>query len=173
MRFNVSDILKEPVGARQQVWTSSSEPPQDAAGTADLLRTNAGLLVTAEYEMPVPATCARCLSPFVDTQTVTFSEEFLAVVDIATGATLNLVDEEAFTIDEHYMLDLTEALRQYTILAEPMQFVCKDGECLGLCLQCGANRNDTVCACDGGIGHPAFEALKREWATETKLKANS
>ncbi|MDA1095862.1 MAG: DUF177 domain-containing protein [Chloroflexi bacterium] len=173
MRFNVSQLLKEPVGARQQVWTSSNEPPTGVTGTADLLRTDAGLLVTAEYEIPVPATCARCLSPFTHTQPVNFSEEFLAVVDIATGATLSLADDEAFTIDEQHTIDLGEALRQYTILAEPMQFVCTDGECLGLCLQCGANRNDTVCACDGGTGHPAFETLKREWATETKLKANS
>jgi hypothetical protein len=41
---------------------------------------------------------------------------------------------------------LTEAVRQYRVMAEPMQLLCKP-DCLGLCPHCGYNLNQGPCGC--------------------------
>ena len=48
------------------------------------------------------------------------------------------------TIDQ--VLDLSEAVRQYALLALPMKPLCQE-DCAGLCPQCGANLNGGSCSC--------------------------
>jgi uncharacterized protein len=68
-------------------------------------------------------------------------------VDASTGESLALpADSDAFLIDSHQVLDLTEAVRQYRLTAEPMQPLCKP-DCLGLCPHCGYNLNEGPCGC--------------------------
>jgi uncharacterized protein len=45
----------------------------------------------------------------------------------------------AFTIDRNNILDLEEAVRQYSTLAIPMKPLCRE-DCPGLCPVCGAKR---------------------------------
>jgi len=64
-------------------------------------------------------------------------EEFFPTIDIETGLKLpKPEDPGSFTIDEHHILDLTEAIRQYIVTAMPMKPLCKT-ECAGLCDTCG------------------------------------
>ncbi len=57
------------------------------------------------------------------------------------------------------MLDLNELLREQFYLALPMKPLCREG-CLGLCPQCGADRNTTSCDCRTDWQDPRFAALK-------------
>jgi ABC-2 type transport system ATP-binding protein len=52
-----------------------------------------------------------------------------------------------------------ETLEQF-YLALPMKPLCREG-CLGLCPQCGADRNTTSCDCQPSWQDPRFAGLKR------------
>jgi len=74
-------------------------------------------------------------------------EEYFPATDIHTGASLSLPGEPGcFTIDEHHVLDLAEAIRQYAVLALPMKPLCHK-DCAGLCAKCGHNLNRGACSC--------------------------
>jgi uncharacterized protein len=69
-------------------------------------------------------------------------------------------EEDATTIDEHHVLDLTEVVRQALFLAMPMNPICKD-DCAGLCPQCGSNLNQEQCQCERDTVDPRLEVLRQ------------
>jgi uncharacterized protein len=71
-------------------------------------------------------------------------------------------DPGSFTIDEHHILDLTEAIRQYIVTAMPMKSLCRE-DCAGLCPTCGKDLNQGKCGCKQ-------EELDPRWAELLKLK---
>jgi uncharacterized protein len=78
---------------------------------------------------------------------------------VVGGVPLPLPDEPGcFTIDERHILDLTEAIRQYTLLAIPMKPVCKTN-CAGLCPNCGHNLNYGPCNCPPQEVDPRWSKL--------------
>jgi uncharacterized protein len=90
---------------------------------------------------------------------VEFEEEYFPVVDVVSGRSLSLTDEPGcFTIDEHHILDLTEAVRQYALLALPMKTLCRQ-DCAGLCPTCGRNLNQGGCDCPPQSVDPRFSKL--------------
>ena len=163
MRVNVSQLLQEPTGARRSYEFSEQQDEGHVSCAADFLRTDAAVLVHAECEVPSPAICARCLQSFPSRVHVAFDEEFFPSVEVGTGARVAPPDADAFVIDEHHELDLWEAVRQYAILEQPIALVCLDGQCRGLCNQCGTDLNHGACACRAPAAHPAFEQLRRQW----------
>lgn len=56
-------------------------------------------------------------------------------------------------------VNLGELAWEALITALPPAVFCLE-ECRGLCPQCGANLNKTVCGCKKETGDPRFEALK-------------
>lgn len=88
-------------------------------------------------------------------------------MDVVSGVALDTsgLDAEGFAIDEYHLLDLTEALRQYTIVAVPMKPLCK-ADCAGICPTCGTNLNESTCDCDkslkDGRWGPLLERLSAE-----------
>ncbi len=172
MQFVVGQQLREPVGSATHYEISESKPlPQGEAsiseltGSVDLLRTDAGILVSATLHCTVAAKCSRCLSDISYPLTLTFQEEYLPTVNASTGELLpSLGDPDAFLIDRHQVLDLTEAVRQYWLTAEPMQPFCKP-DCLGFCPHCGYNLNQGPCGCSS-------QETDARWAALTELAAN-
>jgi uncharacterized protein len=78
---------------------------------------------------------------------VDFAEQFNPTVDVLTGLPMPPFDEEEiFPIDEHHLVDLTEAIRQNVLLALPMVTLCRE-DCKGLCPQCGHDLNLGPCEC--------------------------
>ena len=66
---------------------------------------------------------------------------------VVSGAPVALPqDPDAFSIDSQHVLDITEAIRQYAVLALPMKPLCKP-DCQGLCPHCGRNLNEGQCSC--------------------------
>jgi uncharacterized protein len=159
---NVAQLLKEGVGARRSYDLSDlAEGSQHVRGRVNLLCVAHGILVTAEFETELEAECARCLDKARVPVKATFEEEFLPTIDVNSGLPVHGERvEEAFVIDHNHLLDLSEAIRQYALLAAPMKPLCKM-DCAGLCPQCGKNLNQGACQCNAGPVDLRWEKLNR------------
>lgn len=153
MEVNVSQQLKDGVGATRKyevddvvdITGEGCESP--VKGAVTLTRTDRGVLLKGRLVTEIELHCSRCLEPFRCPLTLELEEEYSPTVDIANGLPLPPPEESgAFTIDEHHTLDLTEAVRQYVLMAVPMKPLCREA-CRGLCLECGANLNLGECSC--------------------------
>ena len=132
-------------------------------GEVKLIRTDRGLLLSGILHTDVEVPCSRCLTPFRLPLTLDIEEEVFPTVDVTSGAAVSVPNEPGcFTIDEHHVLDLTEAVRQYALTAIPISTVCRP-ECAGLCSVCGQNLNEKQC------GHKTKEIDPR-WAKLMELK---
>jgi len=165
MRINVSGLLKSDLGSRREyrVRDNVSIAGQESLveGEVSLMRTDQGILVRATLRNEVEVTCGRCLSSFCYPLTLSIEEEYFKVIDVVSGDLQSLPDEASrFTIDEHHDLDLTEAVRQYALLAIPMKPLCRD-DCAGLCPTCGYNLNQGACSCSPQEVDPRWSKLSR------------
>ena len=152
MLFNVSGLVQEGIGATREydidgALDSPERGREPVTGSVELLRTNRGVLVRAKLRLVEPEVCSRCLQPLQETLPIEFEEEFRTKVDVRSGEPSDEApDEEAFLIDEHHMLDLTEAIRQYREASAVMQPLCRP-DCRGLCPRCGQDLNAGDCNC--------------------------
>lgn len=55
-------------------------------------------------------------------------------------------DRDIVLQEDGYYLDLDELIREEAILNFPQKTLCKE-ECLGICPDCGKNRNEMTCDC--------------------------
>ena len=118
----------------------------DLRGTVSLLRTDRGLLATMDATAKLEESCSRCLAGVLAAVEVHFQEEYVPLVDADTGARIyRAEDDEAFSIDLEFWLDLREGLRQYILMSEPRP-LCRE-DCAGLCARCGADLNAGPCEC--------------------------
>lgn len=160
---NVAQLLKEPAGSTRRYTLSeiADDPQSDDGlrGEVRLLRTGRGILVRALVAIGVQMTCSRCLEPFKRTLNLEIEEEYFPTINIITGLPEPVPEEVgAFTIDNNHVLDLSEAIRQYELLAIPMKPLCRKA-CAGLCAQCGRNLNQGRCSCSAPPD-PRWAALK-------------
>ena len=154
MQYNVSTLLKEPVGSTREYQVDSQvlvdgdrAHRQRVLGRAVFLRTKDGVLVRAHLEGAQSDQCSRCLQPLDLPMQLDIEEEFFASVDAVTGVRLPAPeDPEAFRIDSQHTLDLEETVRQYWAAALPMQALCRP-DCRGLCPRCGQDLNQVACSC--------------------------
>ena len=167
MQINVSQLLQEPIGAlRDYKVNEVIDIKGDGAGSqvegdCRLLRTPRSILATCSMKTDVELTCSRCLGQFIHHLNLNFEEEYIPTVDVATGTPLPPPEEAStFTIDEHHILDLTEAVRQYSLLAIPMKPLCSE-DCAGICQNCGKNLNQGSCGCPKQYTDPRWSELTK------------
>lgn len=115
-----------------------------------------GLLVRGTLAADVEVSCARCLEPVTDRVEADVTELY------SDPATLGPEDRAA--LDDGYEItdahiDLDPLLRDALAPALPAKPLCRD-DCAGLCVQCGANRNDTTCDCVDDTSDPRWSALE-------------
>ena len=154
MRTNVAQLLKESTGSTRRCEVDDTLYLDEIAecivkGQAELIRTKRGILVRGNFVGMVSLMCSRCLAIFESPLLLRIEEEFLPSIDVNTGIALSLDaddDPGTFVIDGHHVLDLSEALRQYGLIAVPMKPLCQP-DCAGLCPQCGVNLNQGTCQC--------------------------
>lgn len=167
-RWNVAQLLKEPIGATRSYDVLATTVLQGEAdvsqitpltGQIALLRTNLGILVEGALEGVVNVECSRCLRPVTLPVSIGLEEEFKPTVDVLRGTYL-AVDEEdaALLIDEHHILDITEVLRQAILLEVPMQVLCRP-DCAGFCQICGKDLNEGPCDCEPAESDPRWAQL--------------
>ena len=154
MQFNVARLLKWSVGtSHRQTLDATFTPLEDTQtnrvwGQLQLIRVNEGVWVSGSLDATVTCVCSRCLQDSPLSLRFQLDEIYVSVVDITTGASLPLPEDAdaSLTIDEHHVLDITEAVRQSIIVALPMKPLCR-ADCAGICTECGANLNEASCTC--------------------------
>jgi len=164
MEINVSQLLKASIGSIRNYEVSElidiAGGNSTVQGEVRLMRTDRGILVEGTLGTEVEVTCGRCLSLFSCPLALSIEEEYFPIADVVSGASLPLPEEPGcFTIDERHTLNLTEAIRQYVLLAIPMKPICREG-CAGLCPSCGHNLNLGVCDCPPQEADPHWSKLK-------------
>lgn len=113
----------------------------------------------------VTVACSRCVGPvsivIEEPLHVTFMPPSELPHDDDTseddGAEVTAGDLDVFPFDGDH-IDLEPLLREQFILAIPFAPLCRQ-DCLGLCSQCGVDRNTTPCGCEQPVD-PRLEALK-------------
>ena len=160
MIFNVAQLMKSPVGTALNYDIDEENVRLDEdlkiigpiVGHVRLRRINQGLLADGWVDLTLEFECTRCLKQFEQQMHVLFEERFYPTLDVVTGVALTPPDdgEDAFPIDAHHLIDLTEAVRQHVLLDIPMVTLCKE-DCAGLCPQCGKDLNEGPCNCQPEI----------------------
>ncbi len=165
MDMNVSQLLRDPIGSTREfqidevIDIAGDGKSQKIQGECNMLRTNRSILVKCGLDTKIELTCSRCLGKFRQPLKIRFEEEFFPTLDVISGAPLSQPEEaSAFTIDEQHILDLTEAVRQYILMAIPIKALCKE-DCPGLCPTCGKNLNEGKCDCPDDDTDPRWSKL--------------
>jgi uncharacterized protein len=168
MRFNVAQLLKEPVGTVRDyevdedihdVFAPEIVAVAPLVGTAHLVRTNRGIYVESQLKTSVRLSCSRCLEEYISPVSLSIREEYLPTVDVDTGLPIPPSEEgEYLQIDENHILDMTDVVRQVILTTLPMQPLCKI-ECKGLCPECGQNLNMAKCDCKPVVGDARWSVL--------------
>ncbi len=150
--WNVAGLLAEPPGAErtERIDAATIDLGDDLrlAGPIDgrvrLVRTNRGILATADLETALALECSRCLREIALPIELRLQEEYLPSLDLATGRPLPSADEpDVPRLTDHHELDLETPVREAILLAEPIAPLCRD-DCPGLCIVCGARLDEGV-----------------------------
>ncbi|MBV8082129.1 MAG: DUF177 domain-containing protein [Candidatus Eremiobacteraeota bacterium] len=114
--------------------------PDGVRVTGTIRRIQRGVYMEGEVTGSEVETCGRCLEPFVRAARVEIAETFsedVAPQDAQFADVAPLVDRS---------IDLDELVEQLLEVDEPIAAVCTE-DCLGICPQCGSNRNRERCNC--------------------------
>jgi uncharacterized protein len=156
MIFNIAQLMKSSVGTSLESDTDEEHIQLDKdlkvigplTGHVRMRRINQGVLVDGWVDVTLELSCTRCLKQFEQPMHIPFEARFFPTVDVVTGMPLPPIDEDdAFPIDDHHLVDLTEPIRQQILLDLPMVTLCKE-DCAGLCSQCGLDLNLGPCQCE-------------------------
>ena len=164
MRYNVAQLLREPIGSTRsfdlyEAFSGAERFADHVNGSIRLLRTHQGVLASADVRVDATLTCGRCLIEYPLDLTLSIEEEFFPIIEINTGRRLAVpLGAEGTQIDATHTLNLTEVLRQYVITDSPMKPICQP-DCGGLCPQCGANLNHQECTCSTAEIDPRWQGL--------------
>ena len=165
MEVNVSQLLKSSIGSVREYEIDELTDvlgigvSTGIKGTVKFTRTHRGILVQGTLSTKIPTECSRCLKVFDYPVTIQLEEEFFPIIDVNSGGPVEIPDEPgSFTIDEHHLLDLNEAIRQNALLAVPMKPLCRE-DCAGLCQQCGKDLNQGQCDCNEPEIDPRWSKL--------------
>ena len=157
LTINVAGLLQEASGTARRLEIDGFNPHWDEialvtpiAGNLELCRAGKGIVVRSSLVTTLELTCCRCLEPYDQRIPVNFDEVYYPLFDLATGRALRLeyddIDSE-FLIENVDRLDLTEAVRQHIEISQPLMPRCQP-DCLGICSECGADRNSLLCNCE-------------------------
>lgn len=116
--------------------------------------TGEDVLVRGAVRAAVAQQCRRCLAPLA-----TQLHEELALYYEAGIDDSQAQEEDVYALPERGDLDLGPALREQITLAVQPYPVCRE-DCRGLCLHCGANRNETECDCRTDTMDERWAALR-------------
>lgn len=115
-----------------------------------------------KLETEIEQPCARCAESFK----LPIGHSFeLGLAHVSHQKAQDpLLSEESEELDVIYFegpdIDVGAVIEEQFFLSIPYQAVCKES-CLGLCQQCGKNRNLGPCECSKGMENSPFSVLKQ------------
>lgn len=145
MQFNAAHWLKQAVGwARDfelddDISQSSEDlvPAQRLTGKVRCMRIHSGILVTGICRTVLKVDCSRCLEPIDFPVEFQLEETFRPLKDVESGKFLrpeeyegqaeNMFDE-ALLINDRFVLDLGEVVRQHLWIAQSQNPACAYAE---------------------------------------------
>ena len=127
--IDVTQLLKDPVGSSRSYDISGvidEEVKGSVEGKAKLIHISQGVLAQCELTTDVELICSRCLHAFLLPISYAAEEEFIRLSGLPGDLALaSSGQSEEFTIDNKNILDLSELIRQYTLLNLPMKPLCR------------------------------------------------
>lgn len=159
MRFNVSHLVKAPIGARdvvhidvEAVTLGGDLVLRFLRGDVSLTRTADGLMAEGQLDTLLDVECSRCLT--------SFALSFIVQLDDLTFALPQVPSRVSeYRISEHGWIDTTLALREQILLSIPLITLCRP-DCQGLCGQCGQDLNTGSCDCREETIDPRLAVLR-------------
>ena len=158
----VADLLHQP-GARRhlQIETPLAGLENRAARVEGpvaidvvLERVSDGIVVHGTVAVHWEGACSRCLTPVAHDLEVGVRELFEATPLEGDTYLLAGVESGSATVD------LADPIRDAVLTELPAVPLCRD-DCLGLCPECGADRNTTECDCETDEADPRWAVLSQ------------
>lgn len=147
------------LGAEEELFEGADLPLEDGLTVdLDVSRLESGeIMVRGRYTGALSRRCRRCLEP-VD---VPLDEE----IALLFAPRDELGEEDRDDEVRGYNaasgeIDLAGAIREEVILSAPLYAVC-EGDCAGLCPQCGTNLNEASCDCTRSELDSRWDALRQ------------
>src|SRR2546430_314296 len=117
-------------------------------------------LVDGSSHFTADFTCSRCVEPYPFANSATFHLRFRPRFEVSQeNEEVEIVSQD---LDVEFYTERSVSLRSLAAeqvqLAIPMKPLCEEG-CLGLCPNCGANRNRERCACEAAVVDERWGAL--------------
>jgi uncharacterized protein len=162
LAINVAQLLKEPIGSSRSYHIDEHSSRDDinfVNGDVILIHTNRGIIVRGKISASVRGICSRCLKPIDCEVKYDFEEEALPAISVPEGLSSE-GQYDNLTIDEDHTLDLSEAIRQYALLAVPAKPLCRL-YCAGICPTCGRDLNQEPCQCPSTVKDQRWSKLIR------------
>lgn len=134
----------------------------DVGLVLDVTPAGAGkFLVRGNFSGQARATCGRCLEPVPITLEgqfrLTYLPESMRRDDDGAEMSENSAELAYYANDS---LEVLQLLEEQVAISLPMRFLCKS-DCLGLCAQCGTNRNQQNCNCPEPTSTSPLESLRQ------------
>lgn len=157
LRFNFGFFLEASLGTTREIEldyptiVAEDVTLTPLQGTFSATRTSEGVYVSGKLHSFIELDCVRCLT--ATNVPIEFELDELFYYPPSTAPKGELV------IGDDGYIDLAPSVRELSILAAPIQPLCKP-DCAGLCMDCGTNLNETDCDCVNDDIDPRFAVLK-------------
>lgn len=136
--------------------------PLEAQGSAELLANTLGeIRIRGSLKVRMRTECDRCLEPADFPVESSFDLFYRPAAEVAREEDVEIdTGETEIAFYEGGGIELKDVLREYVLLAMPMQRVCGE-QCQGICPVCGQNRNLVHCGCHAKQVDDRWAALKK------------
>ncbi len=132
-------------------------------------------LADGEVRFTADLTCARCVDPYPFANQSPFHLRFAPRPEGLTEETEEVELTSEDELDTEFYAERQIGLRELAVeqvqLTIPMKPLCDEG-CVGLCPQCGKNRNREGCECETSVVDERWGGLK-DFRTELLKKKES
>jgi len=120
-------------------------------GKFQAIRNSKGIYITGLLHSNIDVECARCLAPVTVPLKIQLDEMYSYPPETAPPG--------EYSVGEDGFIDLAPLVRQLSLLAIPMQPICRV-DCQGLCIECGHNLNEGDCHCPDDDVDPRLSLLR-------------
>jgi uncharacterized protein len=113
----------------------------------DIYKKNREVTLVGRVSTVLELQCSRCVEPFTLPLDAAFDLFYLPHSENTGEGEVEIEEDDletAFYRDD--VIDLGQLMKEQFYLALPMKPLCRE-DCRGLCPQCGANLNQSSCAC--------------------------